>query len=231
MTHVPTADQTPNRPVRAVLWDFGGVILSSPFEAFNRYEAARGLPTDLIRSINATDPDTNAWAKFERSEITAQEFDTAFADEARSLGFDVRGADVLSLLRGDIRDEMVTALDVVRARGFLTACLTNNMSGGDGRKASPLTDRDSAIDGVMQRFDAVIESSKVGVRKPEPRFYEIACESLGVEPTQCVFLDDLGVNLKPAAAMGMATIKVLSAEQALDDLESILGFGLRVTNS
>ncbi|MDA0370919.1 MAG: HAD-IA family hydrolase [Actinobacteria bacterium] len=217
--------------MRAVLWDFGGVILSSPFEAFNRYEEARGLPANLIRSINATDPDTNAWARFERSEISALDFDIAFADEARALGFEIRGADVLSLLRGKIRDEMVTALDLVRSRGFLTACLTNNMAGGDGRKESPATDRDSAIEAVMQRFDAVIESSKVGVRKPEVRFYEIACETLDVRPTECVFLDDLGVNLKPAAALGMATIKVVSADQALGDLEAVLGFGLRTSTT
>ncbi len=219
------------RVIRAVLWDFGGVILSSPFEAFNRYEEARGLPPNLIRSINATDPDTNAWARFERSEISALDFDTAFADEARALGFEIRGADVLSLLRGEIRDEMVAALDLVRSRGFLTACLTNNMAGGDGRKESPATDRDSAIEAVMQRFDAVIESSKVGVRKPEVRFYEIACETLDVRPTECVFLDDLGVNLKPAAALGMATIKVVSADQALGDLEAVLGFGLRTSTT
>jgi len=219
------------RVIRAVLWDFGGVILSSPFEAFNRYEEARGLPANLIRSINATDPDTNAWARFERSEISALDFDTAFADEARALGFEIRGADVLSLLRGEIRDEMVAALDLVRSRGFLTACLTNNMAGGDGRKDSPATERDSAIEAVMQRFDAVIESSKVGVRKPEVRFYEIACETLDVRPTECVFLDDLGVNLKPAAALGMATIKVTSANQALGDLEAVLGFGLRTSTT
>ena len=219
------------RVIRAVLWDFGGVILSSPFEAFNRYEEARGLPPNLIRSINATDPDTNAWARFERSEISALDFDTAFADEARALGFEIRGADVLSLLRGEIRDEMVAALDLVRSRGFLTACLTNNMAGGDGRKESPATNRDAAIEAVMQRFDAVIESSKVGVRKPEVRFYEIACETLDVRPTECVFLDDLGVNLKPAAALGMATIKVVSADQALGDLEAVLGFGLRTSKT
>lgn len=219
------------RVIRAVLWDFGGVILSSPFEAFNRYEEARGLPPNLIRSINATDPDTNAWARFERSEISALDFDTAFADEARALGFEIRGADVLSLLRGEIRDEMVAALDLVRSRGFLTACLTNNMAGGDGRKESPATNRDAAIEAVMQRFDAVIESSKVGVRKPEVRFYEIACETLDVRPTECVFLDDLGVNLKPAAALGMATIKVVSADQALGDLEAVLGFGLRTSTT
>lgn len=222
-----TLENPPEQVLRAVLWDFGGVVLSSPFEAFNRYEAERGLPLDTIRTINATDPDTNAWARFERSEISVAEFDEAFATEAGARGLEIRGADVLALLRGDIRPEMVHALDRVRAHGFRTACLTNNMSGGDGRRDAPATDRDAAIEAVMARFDAVIESSKVGVRKPEVRFYEIACDALGVRPHDCVFLDDLGVNLKPAAAMGMTTIKVLSADQAIGDLERILGLDLR----
>ena len=222
-----TLENLADQGLRAVLWDFGGVVLSSPFEAFNRYEAERGLPLDTIRTINATNPDTNAWARFERSEISVAEFDTAFATEARGRGFSIGGADVLSLLRGDIRPEMVHALDRVRAHGFRTACLTNNMAGGDGRRDAPAADRDVAIDAVMARFDAVVESSKVGVRKPEVRFYEIACEALGVQPHECVFLDDLGVNLKPAAAMGMTTIKVMSADQAIGDLERILGLDLR----
>lgn len=228
VTLEPPADQD----LRAVLWDFGGVILSSPFEAFNRYEADRGLPLDTIRSINATDPDTNAWARFERSEISVADFDVAFAHEARSRGLDIRGADVLSLLRGDIRPSMVRALDSVKALGYRTACLTNNMrepeaSDDPTRSTGAPTDRDSAIEAVMSRFDAVIESSKIGVRKPENRFYEIACDALGVRPHECVFLDDLGVNLKPAAAMGMTTIKVVSADQAIGDLERILGADLR----
>lgn len=222
-----TLENRRDQDLRAVLWDFGGVVLSSPFEAFNRYEVERGLPLDTIRSINAADPDLNAWARFERSEITVAEFDDAFAHEARQRGLEIRGSDVLGLLRGDIRPEMVDALDRVRSHGFRTACLTNNMSGGDGRRDAPTTERDSAIDAIMARFDAVIESSKVGVRKPEIRFYEIACEALGVEPHECVFLDDLGINLKPAAAMGMITIKVVSADQAIGDLERALGLDLR----
>ncbi|MEY3680264.1 MAG: HAD-IA family hydrolase [Ilumatobacteraceae bacterium] len=224
-----TLENPTEQVFRAVLWDFGGVVLSSPFEAFNRYESERGLPRDVIRTINATDPDTNAWARFERSEITTAEFDVAFAHEARARGLEIRGADVLSLLRGDIRPEMVHALDRVRAHGFRTACLTNNMRDADspGHRSDPRSERDAAIESVMSRFDAVVESSKVGVRKPEVRFYEIACEALDVEPRHCVFLDDLGVNLKPAAAMGMTTIKVLSADQAIGDLERILGLDLR----
>jgi putative hydrolase of the HAD superfamily len=203
---------------RAVLWDFGGVILSSPFDAFNRFEREQGLPADFIRTVNATNPDTNAWARLERNEITPVEFDAAFAADAAALGHQVRGSDVLALLAGDVRPEMVAALDAVRSAGYRTACLTNNVA---GEHAS--AERSERIASIMARFDAVVESSKVGVRKPEPRFYEIACDALGVTPDTCVFLDDLGINLKPAAAMGMTTIKVVSAEQALAELSSVLG--------
>ena len=204
---------------KAVLWDFGGVILSSPFEAFNRYEIEHGLPADFIRSVNATDPSSNAWAQLERSDIDGREFDRLFADEAEARGHRVPGADVLGLLSGDIRPEMVAMLDRVKAAGYKTACLTNNVLGD-----RPEDERSIAIGAIMARFDEVLESSKVGVRKPEPRFYEIACELLDVRPHECIFLDDLGVNLKPAAAMGMTTIKVISAAQAIADLEALLGF-------
>ena len=147
----------------------------------------------------------------------AAEFDAVFADESEALGHRVRGADVMALLHGDIRPEMVALLDQVKALGYRTACLTNNVV-SDG----PPSERSAALAAVMERFDIVVESSKVGVRKPEPRFYEIACELLGVRPTECVFLDDLGINLKPAAAMGMRTIKVLSAAQAIADLTAML---------
>ena len=204
--------------IRAVLWDFGGVILSSPFEAFNRYETADGLPTDFIRSVNATNPDTNAWALLERNDVTQDEFDALFADESEALGHRIPGADVLGLLSGEIRPEMVTALDRVIRAGYRTACLTNNVVGGEPRMD---------VGDVMVMFDHVVESSKVGCRKPEPRFYEIACELVGVEPSECVFLDDLGINLKPAKAMGMTTIKVGAAEPAIAELELVLGITLR----
>ncbi len=202
---------------KAVLWDFGGVIVSSPFEEFNRYEVERGLPADFIRSVNASNPHDNAWAKLERGEISAFEFDRQFADEAAALGHRVPGADILALLSGEVRPEMVALLDRVKAAGYKVACLTNN-----------IVDSDSTVNWspyraeVMARFDVIVESSKVGIRKPEPRFYEIACERLGVAPDECVFLDDLGINLKPAAQMGMATIKVTSAKQAIAELVELL---------
>jgi len=204
--------------IRAVLWDFGGVILSSPFEAFNRYEAANGLPTDFIRGVNATNPDANAWALLERNDITPEQFDERFADESEALGHRVPGVDVLGLLSGEIRPEMVTALDRVIRAGYRTACLTNNVIGGEQRME---------VGDVMVMFDHVVESSKVGCRKPERRFYEIACELVGVDPTECVFLDDLGINLKPARAMGMTTIKVGAAEPAITELEQVLAIPLR----
>ena len=207
--------------IRAVFWDFGGVILSSPFDAFNDYERANGLPIDFIRSVNARNPDSNAWASIERQEVDADTFDGLFAAESAALGHRVPGRDVLAMLSGAVRPEMVTALDRVIEAGYVTACLTNNVRNPDPRSARP------EVEAVMETFHHVVESSKVGCRKPEPRFYEIACELAGVEPAECVFLDDLGINLKPARAMGMATIKVLSADQAIADLEAVLGVGLR----
>jgi putative hydrolase of the HAD superfamily len=163
----------------AVLWDFGGVILTSPFEAFRRYEREHGLPVDHIRTVNATNPHGNAWALLERNEVTPAEFDTLFATESEALGHRVSGADVLSLLGGDVRPEMVEMLDRVKSAGYRTACLTNNVIGGDGRDVD---DRAAQITAIMDRFDVIVESSKIGVRKPEPRFYEIACELLDVRP-------------------------------------------------
>lgn len=211
-------------PVRAVFWDFGGVILSSPFEAFADYERRTGLAPDFIRTVNATDPDSNAWARLERSEIDLDTFDELFAAESAALGHRVRGRDVIALLAGTIRPEMVTALDRVIDAGYITACLTNNVVTTAG---APITAGRPDVDAVMSRFHHVVESSRVGLRKPDPDFYLLACGLAGVEASECVFLDDLGVNLKPAAALGMRTIKVISAQQAIDDLESLLGIGLR----
>ena len=209
--------------IEAVIWDFGGVFTTSPFEAFNRYEAARGLPADLIRTINATDPHDNAWALFERAEIDADGFDARFAEEAKALGFELRGAEVLPLLSGDLRPRMVEALKACKQR-FKVGCITNNMRAaghGSGMAASP--DTALRVAEIMVLFDAVIESSKVGVRKPDPRIYQMMCERLAVEPGACVYLDDLGINCKPAARLGMTAIKVGGEDQALAELARATG--------
>ncbi len=202
---------------KAVLWDYGGVIATGPFEQFNAYEVRHGLPTDFIRQVNAINPDHNAWARLERSEIDVGEFDSLFAEESAALGHRVPGGAVLAMLEHHVRPQMVALLQRVKAAGYKVACLTNNAP-----SALRSTETRAEHESVFALFDAVVESSKVGVRKPELRFYQMACEMLGVRPDECVFLDDLGVNLKPARAMGMATIKVVSAEQAIADLTALL---------
>ncbi len=104
------------RPVRAVLWDMGGVLTTSPFEAFARYERDRGLPQNFLRSVNATDPDDNAWARLERGELDRGRFDAAFADESEAAGHRVAGSDVLALLVGDPRPIMLRAVAACRER-------------------------------------------------------------------------------------------------------------------
>jgi len=215
--------------VEAVIWDFGGVFTTSPFEAFNRYEAENGLPKDFIRTVNATNPDANAWARFESSKLTPDEFDEAFAADARALGHEVRGAHVLPLLRGDIRPGMVAAFDAVRAR-FKTGLITNNFQPSDSEREAAQQTGAFYTPTIMAKFDHVIESSKVGVRKPDPRIYAMMVEALSVDPRACVYLDDLGINLKPARAMGMTTIKVESEAQALAELSAATGLSFALSN-
>ena len=210
----------------AVIFDFGGVITSSPFEAFNRLEDERALPHDFIRSVNAANPHDNAWAKFERAEIDARAFDVLFEAEAEALGHPLEGRAVLAVLSGAIRPAMIRALDQLAAAGYRLACITNNVPSGHGAGMARSGDRADAYEQAFARFEAVIESSKAGVRKPDPRIYQMMCEQLGLDPTDCVYLDDLGINCKPAAALGMAAIKVTSGEQALADLSALLGMQL-----
>lgn len=214
-----------NPAYKAVLWDFGGVILDSPFTAFSRYEEANGLPRDFLRRVNSVNPDTNAWAKLERSAVTPEEFDDLFAAESEALGHRVQGADILPLLSGALRPEMVEALRRVR-RHYRIACLTNNVATGKGPGMARDAARAAEIAEVMTLFEQVFESSKVGTRKPDPAFYRHACDTMGLDPAECVYLDDLGINLKPAKAMGMTTIKVLDAPQALVELEALLDLPL-----
>ncbi|NJC09145.1 putative hydrolase of the HAD superfamily [Polymorphobacter fuscus] len=208
---------------KAVIWDFGGVITSSPFDAFNAWEAANGLPHNAIRSINATNPDSNAWARLERSEIDGAAFDALFAAEAAAAGHDIRGRDVLDLLSGAVRPRMVAALDACRAAGLQLGCITNNAPVGQGAGMARDAAGSEQVAAILARFDHVIESSKAGVRKPDPRIYMMMTDALAVAPAACVYLDDLGINCKPAAALGMTAIKVSSEDQALAELGRLLG--------
>ncbi len=210
----------------AVLWDFGGVILTSPFEAFRNYEREAGLPEDFIRSLNARNPDANAWAKMERSEVALAEFVALFEAEALAQGHKLDGWRVLKAISGDIRPQMVEALRRCKT-AFRVACITNNMKHGDGPGMARSAEKAAAVAEVMTLFEHIVESSKLGLRKPDPRIYQHACELLGVTPEQCIYLDDLGINLKPARAMGMRTIKVGDPDVAIAELEAMVGIPLR----
>ncbi len=203
--------------IRAVLWDFGGVITTSPFESFARYERENGLPKDFIRGLNANNHHTNAWAKLERSEVPFDKFCTLYEAEAKAAGHTIDARDVLACLAGEVRPEMIKALHRIKEEGLKQACVTNNFNSMDRSPRDPHTN-------VLDVFDAIVESSQVGVRKPEPEFYKIACSMLEIEPVEAVMLDDLGVNLKPAREMGIRTIKVTDAAEALRELEEVLGF-------
>jgi putative hydrolase of the HAD superfamily len=208
--------------VEAVIWDFGGVFTTSPFEAFNRLEAERGLPRDLVRRVNSTNPDSNAWALFERNEIDAAHFDTLFLEESTALGHPLRGADVLPRLNGELRPRMVAALKACKQR-FKVGCITNNVVSMHSPGQDDSQRAAGAMAQVMPLFDAIIESSKAGVRKPDPKIYLMMCDLLGVKPQACVYLDDLGINCKPAAGLGMTAIKVVDVDQTLAELAAATG--------
>ena len=200
---------------KAIIWDFGGVITSSPFEAFNQFEEANGLPKDIIRTINSENPDTNAWAKFESNSITIDVFNDLFLKEAKAKGFDIKGRDIIKLLKGSIRKNMVSFLRELKS-DFKLGCITNNV------KSSSEENNDNETKEAMSLFDHIIESSIVGIRKPNPEIYMMSCDALKVSPDQCIYLDDLGINLKPARELGMTTIKVIQPEDAIQEVRNLL---------
>ena len=210
--------------MRAVIFDFGGVILTSPFDAFARYEADNGLPAGFLRRLNATDPDTNAWARLERNEVDLAGFAELFEAEAAAAGHRVDARAVLALLAGQLRPQMVEALRRCHDRAEDRAADQQLRPHRARCRRPPERTRWPS---VLHHFDVIVESSRVALRKPDPAIYRLVCDELGVEPGEAVFLDDLGVNLKPARAMGMTTIKVVDPDDAIAELEAVVGFPLR----
>ena len=202
---------------KAIIWDFGGVITSSPFEAFNKFELSNNLPKDIIRTINSENPDDNAWAKFERNDIDLDEFDNLFSIEADKKGFKISGKQVVKLLSGEIREQMVDFLSFLK-KDYKLGCITNNIQNSKNEKVNHLNEAGQ----VMNIFDHIIESSKVGLRKPDPKIYYMSCDALGVKPEECIYLDDLGINLKPAREIGMTTIKVIDPNEAINEVKKYL---------
>ncbi|MGH9016682.1 MAG: HAD-IA family hydrolase [Acidimicrobiales bacterium] len=203
--------------IEAVLFDFGGVLSTSPFDAFARHERAQGLHEGFIRTLNSTNPHENAWARLERNEIDFDRFCDEFESEAAAAGGRLDARVLFATMAGEMRPAMLEAVRRCHEH-FKTGLLTNNF-------ITPETT--ARHHDVFDHFDVVIQSAVVGVRKPDPRFYLLACESLAIEPSAAVFLDDLGMNLKPARQLGMRTIKVVDPDAALDELASIVGIALR----
>ncbi len=209
--------------VSAVVFDLGGVLTESPMTAFTAYEEQAGLPPGLIVRLNSTDPDTNAWARFERNELDVAGFSAAFEAEALAAGHRVEAARVLAALRGEVRPAMVAAVRRLREAGLPLALLSNNVA--------PMQ-RSGRLADLLDLFDAVVESSLEGVRKPEPEIYRRALTRLSeaagrpVAASDCAYLDDLGINLKPARALGMRTIKVADPADALAELSALVGIPL-----
>lgn len=210
---------------KAVIFDFGGVFTSSPVEMFARFEKEHGLPEKFIGSVIKKNHLHNAWARYERSEIDRDEFDIAFAKESSAAGFEISGETLLSLLSLQLKHEMIDVLEKIVQQGFKTGCITNNLPDFSSTEMVKNPEEELLARQVMKTFDYVIESSKVGLRKPQPEIYTMMCDELNVPPDQCVFLDDLGINLKPARALGMATIKVPLGDvsPAINELTSLLG--------
>jgi putative hydrolase of the HAD superfamily len=203
---------------RAVVFDLGGVVLGSPLHAIAAYERERAIPAGAINRIVVATGPGGAWSRLERGELRRDEFYPAFEGDCAAAGVTVGARDLMERVAAIAapRPAMLAAIARIRARGIAAGALTNNWIGEDDGMAA-----------IAPHFDAVIESRVVGLRKPDPRIYRLVCETLGVAPAETVFLDDIGGNLKPARALGMATIRVADPEQALGELESLLGFPLR----
>ena len=204
----------------SIFWDFGGVITSSPFEAFNKFEIKNNLPENFLRKVNSTNPQSNAWALLEQSKITQMEFNELFFQESSDLGYGVDGLEVLNLLEGDLRLGMVEIIKTLKKKGFIQACLTNNFIPNNDNQPD-MIDLNKKTE-IFNLFDFVFESKEIGLRKPDQAFYDYVLEKVDTSPEKIIFLDDLGINLKPAKAMGITTIKVVSESQAKVDLENLL---------
>ncbi|XP_021365983.1 acyl-CoA dehydrogenase family member 10-like isoform X2 [Mizuhopecten yessoensis] len=211
------------KKTKAVIFDLGGVIVPPPFKMFEDYEKAKGLPPKSISRVVVEGGSNGSWNKLESGQLSVTQFFDVFQKEY----FDLTGKniDVAELFRGFGKylgkpyPQMIDAVQCVRAEGLKTALLTNNWHwpGRDSSNSLPLS---------RSLFDVIIESCVVGMRKPDPRIYEMCLKQLDVAPEESVFLDDLGGNLKAAKALGINTIKVSNPDVAIRELEGFLGVPL-----
>jgi putative hydrolase of the HAD superfamily len=204
--------------IAGVLFDVGGVVTDSPLHAIARFEREHGIEAGAINRAVVAAGEEGAWARLERGELTVEMFLSAFEDDCRACGIRVSAAALMAaiLTEREVRPQMLEAIRRLRRHGLRVGALTNNWRSEAGPVEHPLG----------EHFDLVIESQAVGLRKPDPRIYELACRRLEVEPIRTAFLDDIGQNLKAARALGMRTIKVEDPELALRQLGALVGLDL-----
>jgi putative hydrolase of the HAD superfamily len=211
------------RKFSAVIFDLGGVVLGSPLHAIRDYERELGFERNAINRVAADTAPTGAWSCFERGELEMEAFYSAFEADCLQAGFTIDARRMMTMM-GEAsapRSEMLAAIERLREAGLRVAALTNNWSHAENDEG-----RNGGTRALKELFDVFVESSVEGLRKPDPRIYELACERLCVAPAAAIFLDDIGGNLKPARSMGMHTIKVDEPRPALEALGSVLGLQL-----
>ena len=207
--------------IKAVIFDVGGVIQESPLDFLREYELRNDLPEGFIAGLvgnYAARPD-GAWQRLERGELLLDEFCRIFDSEIANLGYSVSTAEMMLEMADYVvlRPRMMEAVRRIRAHGLKAAALTNNWL---------MEEKDEEREALRGCFDAFIESCRTGLRKPDPRIYELTCEALGVLPGEAAFLDDIGANLKTAARLGMLAIRVTDPDAALRELGEALGIDL-----
>jgi len=209
-----------DKPRNTVLFDLGGVVLGSPLHAIRDYEQELGFERNAINLVAANTAPHGAWSRLERGEIQMEAFYTLFESDCSATGLSIDARVMLQRMSeaSGPRPAMLTAIERLREAGFKVGALTNNWGHAED------ADRSDGTRALRDRFDVFIESSVEGLRKPDPAIYRLACERLEVTPEEMIFLDDIGGNLKPAQAMGMATIKVDEPAQALSELSALVGF-------
>jgi putative hydrolase of the HAD superfamily len=227
-TSADRSGRSAEHPIRAVIFDLGGVVFPSPFEAFDVYDGRAGLDVGTTRAIVRVSSETGAWAALERGELTMAQFCAALDAEAAELGHTISTFKVMSTIgeMSGARPEMVNAIQRLREHGIRVGALTNNWADDRGAEGSERVGAFGGGTDLVSLFDTVVESSRVGLRKPDPRIYALVCDQLGVNPSECAFLDDLGINLKPARELGMTTIKVVEPVAALQELSAVVGIDL-----
>jgi epoxide hydrolase-like predicted phosphatase len=205
--------------IEAVIFDLGGVVFDSPLEFIRDYERRHGLPEHFIaRIVGGYGGTDGPWHRLERGELTLSSFCAQFDADIQAAGERASSADLMTEMaaRSKLRPAMLEAIRGVRSRGLKVAALTNNWVMGSA------DEHDARLEPLRAEFHVFVESCMVGMRKPDPRIYELTCQKLDIEPGCALFLDDMGQNLKAAKALGMRTIKVGDPTQAIAELELAL---------